>query len=410
MKISTRLIARLAAGAAVLAFTQQANGAAQQEQQQQQKPKDVRPSKGAVKALSELQAAVKSKDAAQIQAKVAAAQAVLSTNEDRYILAQLQLQAAADVNDKPAAMAAMDAMLASGFLTPAEAAPVYKNLSELRFGAKQYDQAATLLEKRLQLNPSDMDAIALLVETRNAQGRGAEAVATLQRGIQLQSAGGRKPDEAWMRRAAALAYTAKLPNATELARQWVTAYPSPISWQSSIGIYRNLNRPDAESVIDLMRLMRATGAMIEPADFAIYLETLNLQSNFIEAQTALEKARQSGKFDASNADLKEAAAVIDSKPKVTAADLATAAKSAPNGASLLRIGDRFYGLGDYAKAAEIYKQAGAKGVEANLINERVGVALAAAGDKAGAIAAFKAVTGPRAGVAQFWLLYLQNQG
>ena len=213
-----------------------------------------------------------------------------------------------------------------------------------------------------------------------------------------------------MRRAAALAYTAKLPNAPELARQWVTAYPSPTSWQNSIAIYRNLSRPDAESVIDLMRLMRATGAMTEASDFALYLETLNLQSNFIEAQTALEKARQSGQFDASDPQLKEAAAAIDSKPKVTAADLATAAKTAPNATSLLRIGDRFYGLGDYAKAVETYKQAGAKGAEASLVNERVGVALAAAGDKAGATAAFKSVTGPRAGVAQFWLLYLQNQG
>lgn len=408
MKISTRFIARLAAGAAILAFTQQANAAPAQ--QQQQKAKDVRPSKGAMKALGELQAAVKAKDAAQIKAKIAAAQPVVSTNEDRYVLAQLQLQAAADVNDKPAAMAAMDAMLATGILTPAEAAPVLKNLSELRFGAKQFDQAATVLEKRLQLNPGDMDAIALLVETRNAQGRSAEAVSVLQRGIQLQSAGGRKPDEAWLRRAAALAYTAKLPNAAELARQWVTAYPSATSWQNSIAIYRNLSRPDAESVIDLMRLMRATGAMTEASDFALYLETLNAQSNFIEAQSALEKARASGKFNASDPQLKEAAAAIDAKPKVTASELAAASKSAPSGASLLRIGDRYYGLGDYAKAVETYKLAGTKGVEANLVNERVGVALAAAGDKAGATAAFKSVTGARAGVAQFWLLFLQNQG
>ena len=409
MKISTRfLIARLAAGAAVLAFAQHANAAAAQEQQQ--KAKDVRPSKGALKALQELQAAVNSKDKAAIQAKLPAAQSAASTKEDRYVLAQLQLAAAASANDAPGAMAAMDAMLATGVLTAAETAPIYKNLAELRYAAKQYDLAAAAIEKRLQLNPGDMDAIALLVETRNAQGRSAEAVATLQRGIQLQSAGGRKPDEAWLKRAAALAYSAKLPNAADLARQWVAAYPSPTSWQNSIAIYRNLNRPDIESVVDLMRLMRATGSMTDPSDLAVYLETLNAQSNFIEAQTALEKARQSSKFDASNAELKEAAALIDGKPKVTAADLEAAAKSAPSGTTLLRIGDRFYGLGAFAKAVEIYKQAGTKGADASLVNQRVGVALATAGDKAGATAALKSVTGPRAGVAQFWLLYLQNRG
>ena len=39
-----------------------------------------------------------------------------------------------------------------------------------------------------------------------------------------------------------------------------------------------------------------------------------------------------------------------------------------------------------------------------------GTALAAAGDKAGATAAFNAVSGPRKGIAQYWLLYLQTKG
>jgi len=135
-------------------------------------------------------------------------------------------------------------IVASGVLRPAEAAPLLKNLSGLRFNAKQYDQAGAVLEQRLQLDPNDMDAIGLLAETRNAQGRVPDAVAALQRGIQLQTAAGRKPDENWVKRAAALAYNAKLPNAPELARQWVAAYPSPTSWRNSIAIYRNTTHPD----------------------------------------------------------------------------------------------------------------------------------------------------------------------
>jgi hypothetical protein len=154
-----------------------------------------------------------------------------------------------------------------------------------------------------------------------------------------------------------------------------------------------------------MRLMRATGGM-NSSDFAAYLNTLKEQLNFVEAQTALEK---SPAIDGSDAQLKQIAGVIMSKPKVTAADLSAAAKSVATGNGLLRVGDRFYGLGEYAKAVETYRAAKAKGLDANLVNERVGVALAASGDKAGATAALKAVTGARAGVAQLWLLYLQNQ-
>src|SRR5438128_640367 len=75
--------------------------------------RQIRPSSKALKPLSELQAAIKSKDAAAIATKLAAAQAVVSTNEDRFLLAQFQLQRAADTNDTAAAMSAMDAMLAT---------------------------------------------------------------------------------------------------------------------------------------------------------------------------------------------------------------------------------------------------------------------------------------------------------
>ena len=190
----------------------------------------LRPSSKALKPLSDLQAAIKAKDEAAIAAKLAAAQAAVSTKEDRAILAQLQLQHAAATNDKAAAMAAMDAILATGVLEPAETTVVLQNLSGLRFNAKQYDQAAVVIDRRLQLNPNDIDALGLLAETRNAQGRVADAVTALQRGIQLQSAGGGKPDENWLKRATALAYNAKLPNAAEIAREWVAAYPSATSW------------------------------------------------------------------------------------------------------------------------------------------------------------------------------------
>ena len=39
-----------------------------------------------------------------------------------------------------------------------------------------------------------------------------------------------------------------------------------------------------------------------------------------------------------------------------------------------------------------------------------GSRLRAAGNKAGAAAALNAVTGPRAGIAKYWLLYLQTKG
>jgi Flp pilus assembly protein TadD len=77
--------------------------------------------------------------------------------------------------------------------------------------------------------------------------------------------------------------------------------------------------------------------------------------------------------------------------------------------ALLRIGDRYYGMGQYQKAADLYRQAmGKPGVDAGVANLHLGMALARSGDKAGATSAFNAVSGPRSDIAKFWLLYLQT--
>lgn len=402
MKITTRaLVALLAAGVAAPALAQP--GAAAPSASAAGQPKaDIRPSKQALKALSELQAAVKSNDHAAIQAKVAAAQAVVSTREDRYLLAQLQAQAAINAKDNAALVPALDAIAASGFVDAPKMASLYVNLGASFYNEKQFDKAGAAFERASALDPRNYDAIADLGEVRFAQGRKAEAAHTFQRAIQAKVAMGLKADENLYKRALEIAYEANAPESADLARQWVAAYPSADSWRNSIGIYRSISHMDDDGIVDLLRLLRATGAMTDASDFAMYLQALNFQSNYIEAQSALDKA---GPL-ASDPTVKEAAANVASKPRVTAAELTAAAKSAQTGIALLHIGDRFYGLGDYAKAVETYKQAQTKGADANLVKERVGVALAASGDKAGATTAFKSVTGPRAGVAQFWLLYL----
>jgi tetratricopeptide (TPR) repeat protein len=405
MKILVRVVVALMTASAATPALAQSAPAQQQAQAGAETPANVRPSKGALKALAELQAAIKANDLASIPSKIAAAQAVATTKEDKLLLGKLQVQAALATKDSTAMAAALDTLASSGMIDAQQMSRFYTGLGAQLYDAKQFDKAGAAFEKALSLDSGNFDAVVDLGETRFNQGRKAEAVASMQRAIQLKLAAGQKPPEELYKRALGLAYAAQMPQAADLARQWVSAYPSGSSWRDAIAIYRNSNRPDEESSLDLMRLMRATGAM-NSSDFAAYLNTLKEQLNFVEAQTALEK---SPAIDGSDAQLKQIAGVIMSKPKVTAADLSAAAKSVATGNGLLRVGDRFYGLGEYAKAVETYRAAKAKGLDANLVNERVGVALAASGDKAGATAALKAVTGARAGVAQLWLLYLQNQ-
>jgi uncharacterized protein HemY len=86
---------------------------------------------------------------------------------------------------------------------------------------------------------------------------------------------------------------------------------------------------------------------------------------------------------------------------------AKAALASPAAKQAMVLGEAYYGYGDYAKAAAMFRAAqGKSGVDAELANLRLGMALAASGDKAGATAALALVTGPRAEIAKYWQTYV----
>lgn len=380
----------------------------QQSDNAPQKAGGIQPSAKARKALVDLQTAVNANDTASIPAKIAAAQAVVSTKEDRYLLGEMELKAAIASKNNAAMASAMDAIAASGYETPTQMAKLYAGLGGNFFNAKQYDQAAAAYEKAAALDPHNTDVLLNLGETRFAQGRQADAVGIFQRAIQADTAAGQKAPEALYKRALSIAYDAKLPSAVEIAREWVAAYPSPDNWHNAIAVYRNEYHPDEESTLDLLRLMQAVGALSTPSDYSLFLEAAADQSNYNEAQAVVNAGIAAHVINPSDALFKSDIAALNGKSKATVADLETATRTAANATALLRIGDRYYGMGDFAKAADLYRQAKAKGVDPNLANLHLGMALARSGDKAGATAAFNSVTGPRADVAKFWLAYLQQ--
>lgn len=380
-----------------------------QPQGTQQKAGGIKPSNHALKALVELQTAVKAKDTANIPAKIAAAQAAAQTKEDRYLVAQLQLQAAIDANDNAAAATAVDAIASSGVLGQSEVARLYKGIGGTFYNAKQYDKAVAAFNRSVALNPQDYDSLNLIGESYLAAGQKAQAAAAYQHAIQVRAAAGQKPDEELYKKAVQLAYDAHSPDAVGAAREWVAAYPSANSWHNAVAIYRNLTHPDTEGTIDLMRLLQATNALSTSGEYALFTEAAAEQLNYNEAQSVLDAGIAAKVVDPSNPQFRDMLNVLKAKQKATAADLATALKSSPNAVNTVRIGDRYYAMGDYSNAADVYRQALSKaGVDKDVANLHLGMALARSGDKAGATAALNSVGGSRSDVAKLWLLYVQK--
>jgi tetratricopeptide (TPR) repeat protein len=381
-----------------------------EEQTTTDKTSGIKPSKQAQKAFIELQKAVNANDTANIPAKLAAVQSVVSSPEDKYLLGQFQLKIALAANNNAGIGAAIDTMAASGVVDKEKIGSLYRGLGGTYYNAKQFDQAAASFERAVALNPQDIESMKLIGEARLAQGNKAEALAAFQKVMATRKAAGQKPEEDLYKRSVQIAYDTKAPNAIQIARDWVAAYPSPSNWHDAVAIYRNMGRPDVEGTLTMLRLLRTAGAMTSPGDYALYASAAADQLNFNEAQAVIDEGIAAKKIDPASAQFREIIPPLQKKPKATPADLAEATKTAQSGMALLRIGDRYYALKDYAKAVELYRKSmGKPGVDADVANLHIGFALTAAGDKAGAIEAFKAVKGGRADLAQYWLLYLNSK-
>lgn len=415
---STTAVAALLAGAAMLAspaVAQRGSGYGGNATQQtsasggQQGKNDIQPkvSGGAAKSLQALQTAAQGADAADVTAKVQAALAAAKTPDDKYMVGALEYKfATAQKNDGLRAQA-LEQMIASGF-KGAPVAELYGDLGATYSRMKQDQRAADAYQHALQLDPNNVDAIAGIAEAKVAAGQTDEGIAMFEKGIAAQSAGGGKAPETWYKRALAIAYKAKSPQAMKLSRDWVQAYPSTTGWHDALAVYQNVAALDESTTLDLMRLKRVTGAL-GPGDYFNYGDIAVRKGYPGEAKAILDEGFAANVVKKSDSSFSQLYALASQKAQGDQASLAAAPAASLTAAQALNTGDAWYGYGDYAKAVAFYQAAASKsGSDANRINLHLGMALARQGDKAGATAALSKVTGAEAELAKYWLVYVNR--
>ena len=104
--------------------------------------KKIKLSGKAQKAVIDLQNAVNKADYASVPQKLAAAQAVASTADDKYAIGQLALKAALAQKDNNAMAAAIDMIASSGFVDAATGSKLYASLGTTLYNAKEFAPAA----------------------------------------------------------------------------------------------------------------------------------------------------------------------------------------------------------------------------------------------------------------------------
>jgi tetratricopeptide (TPR) repeat protein len=203
------------------------------------------------------------------------------------------------------------------------------------------------------------------------------------------------------------------PQALRLSRALVAAYPSTINWRDAALIHRDAAQADQEAAIDTWRLMRSANALAGERDYLQFAQSLNTAGLASESKAVLDEGVAAKMVDPRKATFKE---LIASSGKRAAADRTglnakqSSAMAAATGTAALRVGDSFLAQGDFQKAAALYRAAIEKGaVDPGVANIRLGIAMARAGQRAEAEAAFRAVTGPRSELANLWLVWLAQR-
>jgi tetratricopeptide (TPR) repeat protein len=366
--------------------------------------------------LAAAQTAITAGDAATASTQLNAARAAAKTDEEKYYVAAVTLDLSKLDKNPATQSAAIDQLIASN-RAPATQLPVlYMASAQNAYQAKDYAKAEQMLTKAIELNTDNADAYALLVESQARQNKTPLALQTLQTAIDKQRAAGKKAPSDWYGRGINMAYTAKLPQqTTALTQAWVKDYPTPSNWRDSLVTYRDLNPMDADGQLDLMRFQRVAGALKGQGDYMEYVLATYLRYPG-EAKAVLDEGVRAGVINlAKGGNAAEVNGIVTPKVAADKASLGAAATTAKGpkgtGKTALSIGDAYYGYGEFANAAEMYKLALTKGgVDAAVVNTRLGMALAKAGQKDAAKQAFALVTtGPRAGLAQYWTIWLDQQ-
>lgn len=383
-------------------------------------------------ALQALEAALRSGDRAAQDAALAAARAAARSGDGRYAVGHYQLHIARARGDAQLAAQAVDAMIASG-AAPAEELPaLVADQAARAYSAGEYQRAEQALARVVQLQPNNAAAVAELAQMKGAvaaalrrdtrrqaesQAAYREALALLRRAIELQRASGQPVAESWYQRAAALALEGGMgAEAVAPARALVEAYPLPGHWRDALLVYRQAAGAASNPALDLdiRRLMRAAQALSGERDYLEFAEALGRAGGVGEAKAVLDEGLSRGMLDSSEAAVRQ---TVAANARLLAADRAGLARArtqalaaAGTAAQARAAGDAHFGHGQYAQAAELYAAALQKGGEdADLVNTRLGAALAMAGRRSEAEAAFRAVAGPRADLAAFWLAWLARR-
>jgi Flp pilus assembly protein TadD len=346
-----------------------------------------------------------------VETALPAAQAAARGNDARILISRVQLGLATAKNNDALYVQALDALIANPVLGADELPTLLNQRVQRAFDAQDFSTAERILLRLQQLTPNDPKVVTNLAVVRNRMGNTTGALDTLLQTIQTQEASGQPAQEDLYRRAFSIAYASRdRARSIDLASRLARNYPTPANWRNAVAVYRNLANPSRTLQLDTLRFARATGGLQGQDDYLAYAQLADQAALYGEVKAVLDEAASRGAVQAGSGSVRQVLATANGRIAEERAGLEAEgrqARNAPQGRMARAVGDALYGYGRYAEAADLYRVASGKtGEDPNLLNLRLGAALAMAGQRAAAETALRAVAGEPADLAKLWLAWL----
>jgi len=369
---------------------------------------------------AQIQPLVTSKNAAELQNRIAQADAMPNkTPYENYVLNRIKMvHASISGNDAGIAQYA-DEVVKSGFEPKESSAQLVLAIADVQYKAKNYPAAIEQIKRYESLGGNMTQARPLMARSMYLSKDYAGAKTQLQQLISEAEAAGKAPSQEDLKLMLSAAYESK-DNATYDAtvQKMVAHYPSDEMWSEVIRT-AVIRKPgfDQNNYLPVLRLEFAALKTLREEDYVDLAESALRDGFPTEAKNALDAGYAAGVLGkganakAHNALRAKADKGAADDAKNIASGEASAARS-KNGAGLVNLGWAYSTMGQHDKGIGFIQQGIAKGGlkqpdEAKL---RLGAAQAKAGRKDEAIKTFESVKagGGLSDVARVWVMTLKQ--
>lgn len=349
-------------------------------------------------------------DFAAVKPQLDAVVAVAKNADEKHAAGQMIYNVGAKTNDVALQRQGVDLMLDSGKTAPAELGRVSLAAAQLAYNVKDWATARRRAEQAIAAGHAG-DAELLIAEAYFGEGQIAQGIDAIDKVIAKKVASGQPVPEAWLKRAIAQSYQAKLDaQAIKYSAMYAQYYPSETSWGDAIAVQRNINNYEGQELLDLLRLGARAKALRNERDYVDYITASDARRLPGETQRIIEAGIAAGKLRANDVFVNEAKGIASGRVAADTRDLPglerDARAASATAATAMAAGDAFLSYNEAAKAEEFYKIAlGKPGVDAPRVMTRLGIAQLDQGKTADAQATFAKVEGARQAIAQLWAIY-----